>query len=415
MTVDLMKDRVDRRQLRLFLEEICSDLCPFQHVAEDGLAPEQVRVDRVIDIGVPGLFADIRVQVPKQKPYFLEIKTGYPPDVLLDRLPPKYGVGVIPTADAERLILLIRSDDYSDWPDIESKLRSQIRPDLELTVWDEPYFLQLIRDRFEVEIDTLTSKDLLAVRRTIEKAKWRYTYDDEFHDHHLADTLMWHFGFWTLRRLYKEEDLEPHQVLAPGLYRSVAILMADLCSFSSYVRDTRDEELIRHALTTFYSRARHAIHGAGGMLYQFVGDEVVGLFGFPDQHPDFARNAVDCARSLVDIGNSVSYRWQRELDRVQESSGVHIGIAMGELNLMPLRPYSENYIGFVGDSMNMAARLTAAAAPSEIVVSNSFRQRLGRDGAKPFQEMPSVEGKNVGLIRCWKLAPNIDRWVSEGV
>ena len=260
----------------------------------------------------------------------------------------------------------------------------------------------------------MARKDLSAIRHKIEKAKWKYTFGDKYPDHYLADTLMWHFGFWTLRRLFEEKGLEPKLVLAPGLYRGVTILMADLCSFSSYVRDTRDEELIRHALTTFYSRARHAIHSAGGMLYQFVGDEVVALFGIPDQHPDACRNAVGCARSLVDIGNSVSYHWQHEMDRVQESGGVHIGIAMGELNLMPLRPFSENYIGFIGDSMNMAARLTAAAAPSEIVVSNRFHQQLGRDGGEPFQEMPAVEGKNVGRIRCWKLAPNEERSASEG-
>src|SRR5580698_10391402 len=53
------------RQVRLFLEEICCDLCRFQHVKQDGVAPESVSVNREAYLGEPGAFADIRVKAPK--------------------------------------------------------------------------------------------------------------------------------------------------------------------------------------------------------------------------------------------------------------------------------------------------------------------------------------------------------------
>jgi hypothetical protein len=36
------------------------------------------------------------------------------------------------------------------------------------------------------------------------------------------------------------------------------------------------------------------------MLYQFLGDSVVGLFGVPEAPPGYLGQAVECARGLVD-------------------------------------------------------------------------------------------------------------------
>ena len=112
------------------------------------------------------------------------------------------------------------------------------------------------------------------------------------------------------------------------------------------------------------------------MLYQFVGDEVVGVFGYPFGVGDAVDRALACARALLDVGTSVSHHWQREIDRVQRSAGVHVGMALGDLNLVPLRPYSTAHHGFVGDGLNIAARLMSAASCGQIVCSNTFFNRL---------------------------------------
>ncbi len=403
MTVNAMEEQAHLKQLRLFLEEICCELCRFRHVAEDSLAATEVRITREVDLGAPESFADIRVQVPGRAPYFVEINFGYTPEHLLEQISRKYSMESSLTGEVERLVLLIRSTDYPNWPEVETNLRSILRPDLELEIWDESDLLCLIRDHFGVEIGAITGNDLLAVREAIDKAKWRHAFGDDCAENPLADPLLWHFGPWTLHRLNDERRLQPHEVLRPGLYPGVVVLMADLCSFSSYVRDTRDDELIRHCLTAFYSKARYAVLNTGGMIFQFVGDEIVGLFGFPDHTATYTRDALDCARALIDIGNSVSNHWQRELDRVQKSGGVHIGLGIGDLNLVRLRPFFGGQVGFIGDALNVAARLMSEAGPSETVVSNSLYQRLDLDARQPFQELAPVEAKNIGLLQCWKL------------
>jgi class 3 adenylate cyclase len=181
--------------------------------------------------------------------------------------------------------------------------------------------------------------------------------------------------------------------------------MADLCSYSSYVRDTRDEAVSRRALTSFASMTRHRVINDGGMLYQFLGDSVVGLFGVPEARPGYLEQAVECARGLVDIGASVATEWQRQIDQVQPSAGVHVSMALGDLQVLSLRPLSRTHMGVVGDSINVAARLNTAAGCDEIVVSNMLYQRLPDTLRAEFQELPPVEAKNIGRIRAWKRGP----------
>ena len=58
---------------------------------------------------------------------------------------------------------------------------------------------------------------------------------------------------------------------------------------------------------------------------------------------------------------------------------------MGALNLLPLRPFARSHIGFIGDALNMSARLMTEAQPGEIVVSNAFYQALDDDAQAQFK------------------------------
>src|SRR5208337_565310 len=126
----------------------------------------------------------------------------------------------------------------------------------------------------------------------------------------------------------------------------------------------------------YYSKARYEILNTGGMMYQFVGDEVIGLYGIPDHPEGYLESAFDCAKALVDIGDSVSRKWQRHIDRVQKVRGVHVGICIGAMQVVSLRPFSRAHISGIGDVINLAARLMADAGPSQIVASNTYYQVL---------------------------------------
>jgi adenylate cyclase len=393
----------DHFEIGLFLEELCCNICRFRHAEGDRVPPQAISVDQEFFLGVPGAFADIRVAAPGLAAYSVEVKYVHPKERVFQSLSRKYGKES-PVSRNSEVVLVVDQGQYSDWADTEAKLRRVLRDDLRLEIWNKERLNQLLQKLFGVSLDSMSEQDLLDVREAVDRAKGAYAFGADQRNDQLEAALLWHLGFWRVRELRERCGLSERSILPPGKYKDVAVLMADLCSFSSYVRDTLDEQVVQNCLTSFYAKARYQIINAGGMLYQFLGDAVIALFGIPDQPDGYVDAALDCARALVEIGNSVSNEWQRLIDRVQASTGVHIAIAMGDLQMMSLRPFSRAHMGVIGDCVNMAARLNASANSSEVVVSNTFFQRLPLQLQAEFHELDPLEARNVGRIRAWKLA-----------
>jgi Adenylate and Guanylate cyclase catalytic domain len=190
-------------------------------------------------------------------------------------------------------------------------------------------------------------------------------------------------------------------------------IVCNICRFMHVARDGLAPESVRirqevqvgppHAFADIVVEVPGLIRfiNDGGMVYQFLGDSVIGFFGLPDHSTNYIDRAFDCARSLLMLGESVSNEWQRRLDRMQSVHGSHTGIALGDVQTYSLRPFSRTYIGAVGDAINIAARLSAHAQPGQIVVSNLIHRHLSFAVQRMFQESESVQAKNVGLIRAW--------------
>lgn len=392
-------------ELRLFVEQLCCDLCRFLHAAEFSVDHDEIRIEQEIWMGKFGVHADLFVHAPGTAPYFVEVKWGYSVDRIVESLGRKFG----PTVPAEHLrgarrVVLV-CDDASDdaWPELLARLRAVVRDDLQIEVWNEPHLLRLVDQQFGVHTRSL-AHDRLGLREAIDVAKARHAFGGAATTiDALESSLLWHFGFWKLRALLDRAGGDRRAILEPGRYERVIAVMADLTAFSAYVRDTRDDRIIRDCLTAFYAKSRYQILSSGGMCYQFLGDAVIGLFGVPDGTTDatFA-DALRCAELLVQIGNSISNEWQRRIDHIQDGHGVHLGMAVGSMNFMSLRPFSRVHMGAIGESINLAARLMHVAASGEAVISNSLYQQLPRGLQRGFLEIPAVEARNMGRIKAWR-------------
>jgi adenylate cyclase len=400
-TTQRQNDQPYLRELRLFVEEICCNLLRLRYASEKGIEPQDVRIRQECSLGIPDGFADIRIDIAGTPPQYLEIDYGYSPEQSLASLTRKYGPAVA-LEDGSKLVVIIDAKLAESWKDIAAQLRSKLSPKLEFEVWDEAKLLALLKDSFGVEVDCICERNIADLRHAVDNAEGRHAFEETWAGDNLQSTLTWHYGFWELKRLRQNYRMTSSTMLPPGSYPKVVTVMADLCGFSGYVKETKEDGVIRHCLTTFYSKARSAILNTGGMMYQFVGDEAIGLFGLPDQPDNYLEAAFDCARALVDIGNSVSRKWQRELDSVQKTHGVHIGICMGAMQIVSLRPFSRTHISGIGDVINLAARLLADAGPGQIVASNAYYQALVPDYQAAFRESAPVEAKNIGTVLAWR-------------
>ncbi|MBV9552610.1 MAG: hypothetical protein JO032_07455 [Alphaproteobacteria bacterium] len=358
-----------------------------------------VRIAREVQLVPPGAFADIVVALPSAPSYYVEIKYGLSLDEAVRNVRRKYAVNH--RASCNRLVVVVRDLDEAA---LQARLRDCVCTSLDVEVWNEARLLADIKKRYGASIEALSENNIIQLHRSMLQANWKGVYGDEPYYEVLASSLLWHFSPWTLKRLQTEEGLGANDIWRPGSYSDIAIVMADLSSFSRYVHDTPDQRVVQQVLTAFYSQTRQAIHEYGGMFYQFVGDEVVALFGYPDAKSGYIDDTLRCAKALLDIGASTSARWERHIDMVEEKHGLHIGIALGQLNLMPLRPFAHSHIGFIGDALNMTARLLNEAQPGEIFVSNAFYQQLSDDDQSEFAESAPVEARNIGTVKGWRRA-----------
>jgi class 3 adenylate cyclase len=392
-------------ELRLLLEEVCADLCRFEHTVARGLRPDAIHIDREVRLGQGGAFADIRIQPHGKPARFVEVNFGYSNEALVKSLMRKYHVPTPVTKAADGVVLVVDESGRTDYATLIEQARAVLHPGLELEVWNEARLQQMIKRHFQVDVDRIVPERLLDVRAAIEHAMGRYAFlaapGQPYEHDALRAQLLWHLGFWRVRELY-EKSGHPRQLLQPATYPEVVIVMADICSFSGFVRDTADAQVVREFLTSFYANVRSQIIDRGGLLYQFVGDEAVGIFGLPDRREGYLEAAYETARAICSIGQAVTSQWQRRIDRLQPAHGVHIGMALGELELLPLRPYSRTHFGFVGDGLNLAARLMNQAGCDEIVVSNSLYARLSPRWQPEFSETEPIEAKNVGRIVGWR-------------
>ncbi len=386
------------RELRLFLEEICCNLCRFRHVEEDGAAPEDVRITQESYLGGDE-FADIRVQVKQLAPYFLEVRYGYSASQIQTSLSRKYGPGRR-LGGASKVVVLMDPHASASWAEVEPTCRLQ--DGLQLEVWDESSLFLKLRRYFGIEVDSISEENILRIRTAVDQASGKYAFEETWTGDSLQEALIWHQGFWRLKQLREGGHLAGRNIMPPGMYKDVAVVMADLCAFSSYVRDTRRDEVIRDCLTTFYAKARYEILNTGGMMYQFVGDAVLGLYGIPDQRDGYLESAFACSQALLDIGNSVSNKWQGQIDNVQCAKGLHIGIALGDMQIVSLRPFGRAHLGGIGEVINLASRLLAHAGPSEIVASNAYFQALGPSYRTQFSDCQPLDVRNMGRVRAWK-------------
>jgi class 3 adenylate cyclase len=168
--------------------------------------------------------------------------------------------------------------------------------------------------------------------------------------------------------------------------KEVSILFADLAGFTSF-SEGRDPTEVAVMLNQYFGRLVPLLERVGGDVHQITGDEIMVVFGQRDGETEHAVQAARAGLLLQRVVERVARDhddWPRF--RVGVNSGeVHAGLVGGS------RGHRKH--GFVGDVVNLTARLQAEAPVGGVLIGEGTFERLGaRAVVEPLPPL-RVKGK----------------------
>jgi class 3 adenylate cyclase len=200
----------------------------------------------------------------------------------------------------------------------------------------------------------------------------------------------------------KPPDQKPFEEKKPlppseSARKYVTVLFSDMSGYTA-MSEKLDPEETKEIMGKVFGEISKAIPRYEGVIDKFIGDAVMALFGIPHSHEDDPVRAIKAAREIHDIVSSLSPQYEK---RIGKPLAMHTGICTGlvvtgEMNLEKGTP------GVLGDTINMAARLTSLAKPGEIAISpDTYHQVKGYFTFEPM-EPTTVKGK-AETIRPYKV------------
>jgi adenylate cyclase len=171
----------------------------------------------------------------------------------------------------------------------------------------------------------------------------------------------------------------------------VTTLFSDVRNYTTLCEQLSPKQVIT-MLNGYFKHMVQAVEKNNGLVYQFVGDGIMAVFGAPADLPDHATAAVECAQDML-----------RALqDFNQERSGQHppleigIGVNTGSVVAGIIGSQQRMEYRVVGDAVNLASRIEELNKDlgTTVLISRTTRDLL----TKPFKLTPfdpqPVKGKS---------------------
>ncbi len=167
--------------------------------------------------------------------------------------------------------------------------------------------------------------------------------------------------------------------------RTVTVLFADISGYTS-VAERLDHESVKTLMDRCLTRFTEEVARFGGRVDKYIGDNVMAVFGAPVAHEDDPERAVRAAfgmqSAMADLNRGISPEFGFEL-------ALRVGINTGEV----LAGHVGDTYTVLGDAVNVAARLQAAAPVGGILVGERT-QRLSAGAVAYRDPLPlTLKGK----------------------
>jgi len=207
----------------------------------------------------------------------------------------------------------------------------------------------------------------------VERIQWRQrerSYLEELERNHrfIRST----FGRYLSNEIVESLLDNPDGQTLGGSKRNVAILMADIRSFTK-LSESLDAQQVVRILNNYLGVMSDIIIKHGGTVDEFIGDAILALFGAPVKSDDIADAAIQCAVEMQQAMPMVNQK-NREMGLPDIHMG--IGVNYGEVVAGNIGSESRAKYGVVGTPVNMASRIQSISSPGEVLASEQLLNAL---------------------------------------
>jgi len=160
--------------------------------------------------------------------------------------------------------------------------------------------------------------------------------------------------------------------------RAIAILFCDMRNFTKLSSNNLAFDMA-HMLNRFYTFLGDPILMNNGVIYQYVGDEIVGIFGTSGGTKE--KNCLDAVRAALGMQYAVNRLNNQELKDFDTEFSVGIGINFGRAFIGHLGHPKHRQFAVVGDPVNVASRIQGLTKETDcnVLISEAIRKNLPKD------------------------------------
>ncbi len=163
-----------------------------------------------------------------------------------------------------------------------------------------------------------------------------------------------------------------------GTSTEVSVLFSDIRGYTR-LSERLDPPQVIELLNTYFSHMVPAIEENQGLVYQFVGDAIMAVFGAPIRLEDHATQAVAAGQGMLEALDQFNRYERPGLPPLGMGIGIHSGpVVAGIIGSQQRMEYR-----VVGDTVNLASRVEGLnkTLGSELLISQATAERLSR----PFE------------------------------
>lgn len=157
-----------------------------------------------------------------------------------------------------------------------------------------------------------------------------------------------------------------------GENRVATVLFADIRGFTTMSETTQASEILR-MLNEYFELMVDIVFRYEGTVDKFIGDAIMVIWGAPVRHEDDPIRAV---RAALDMREMLTCFNRERKTKGRQAIQVGMGINTGKLVAGYIGSTHTMSYSVIGDTVNTAARLCAAAGAGQILISESTYSRV---------------------------------------